>query len=520
MANPLKNRVLLTVLLMAVLGPIWSGRVSAQGFQTLYSFTLAPGGDNIDGRNPLAGLFLAGSLLFGTAYSGGQHGSGEIFGVNTDGTGFTPYYAFSQAADNNFTSTNREGGMPQAPLVFTGTALYGVAGQLGTNGSGTVFELSLATGVKVLHTFTAEVSEPVGNTNVDGARPAGGLLLSGTSLYGTAEYGGAEGNGTVFKVDDTSLVFSNLHSFDVLHLNQQFISTNRDGANPQAGLVLSGSVLFGTTSAGGANGSGTIFCVTTNGTNFITLHHFAALALDSTQIGTTTNSDGAYPVAGLVLTNNTLYGVAEGGGLYGNGTAFSINTNGLGFTVLHTFSRGATDPSLFGHQYTNNEGAAPAGDMVLSGKLLYGTASTGGLYANGTVFSLGTNGGGFATLYAFSATVPNQDYNFTNRDGAAPVGGLILSSNVLYGTTEYGGTEADGTLFSLPVLPRIGIVRSGNNVVMTWTTNVTGYTMEFATNLAPTEDWVTNPTAPGILNGQYALTNSISGKQKFFRLIQ
>jgi uncharacterized repeat protein (TIGR03803 family) len=100
------------------------------------------------------------------------------------------------------------------------------------------------------------------------------------------------------------------------------------------------------------------------------------------------------------------------------------------------------------------------------------------------------------------------------------VGGLILSSNVLYGTTEYGGTGADGTVFSLSLVPRIGIVRSGTNVVMTWTTNLTGFTMEFTTNLAPTADWVSNPAAPGILNGQYALTNSISGRQKFFRLIQ
>jgi uncharacterized repeat protein (TIGR03803 family) len=158
--------------------------------------------------------------------------------------------------------------------------------------------------------------------------------------------------------------------------------------------------------------------------------------------------------------------------------------------------------------------------MVLSGKLLYGTASGGGLYANGMVFSLGTNGGGFATLYAFSATVTNQDANFTNRDGAAPVGGLILSSNVLYGTTEFGGKESDGTVFSFSLLPQIGIVHSGTNVIMTWSTNLPGFTMEFTTNLAPTANWVTNPTAPVVLNGQYALTNSTSGRQKFFRLTQ
>jgi len=97
---------------------------------------------------------------------------------------------------------------------------------------------------------------------------------------------------------------------------------------------------------------------------------------------------------------------------------------------------------------------------------------------------------------------------------------LILSSNVLYGTAEFGGMNSDGTVFSLSVLPQIGIVHSGTNVIMTWSTNLAGFTMEYTTNLAPTPHWVTNPAAPVLLNGQYALTNSTSGRQKFFRLIQ
>ena len=200
MRNPAKNQVLLSVLLVAALGTLLTGRLSAQEFQTLYSFTLAPNGVNRRwAKSFFMGLFLGRKFIVWHGRFRGLHGSGEVFGVNTDGTGFTPYYAFSQATNNNnYTTTNREGGVPQAPLVFTGTALYGVASQYGTNGSGTVYELSMTTGFKVLHTFTAGVSQPIGNTNTDGVRPVGGLLLSGTSLYGTAEYGGAKANGTVF----------------------------------------------------------------------------------------------------------------------------------------------------------------------------------------------------------------------------------------------------------------------------------------------------------------------------------
>ncbi len=521
MANPDKKQFLLSVLLIAILGSIFAGRTSAQGFKTLYTFTLAPNEVNSDGRNPYAGFVLSGTNLFGTAYSGGQHGSGVVFGLNTDGSGYTPYFPFDLGVLGNGAETNRDGGYPRAPLVFTGTALYGTASQLGTNGSGTVYEMSLATGFKVLHTFTTPHLNGDMSTNIDGANPMAGLVLAGTSLYGTAENGGFHGNGTIFKVDDTSLVFTNLHSFSATSFNQFNISTNGDGQSPQGGLILAGNILYGTTSAGGTNGTGTIFAVNTNGTGFTTLHHFGLVGADYSGVyGIDTNQDGDSVVAGLFLTNNTLYGVASQGGLHGLGTIFSLNTSGGGFTVLHTFAPGAGNSALFGHSFTNSDGTSPFGNLLVSGHILYGTASGGGAYANGTVFSVNTNGGGFATIYAFSATYTNADGLYTNADGVEPLGGLVISSNLLYGTAAFGGGYADGTLFSLSVLPKIGLVHSGTNVILTWTTNVTEFTVESTTNLGLTANWVSNTTVPVVLNGQYTLTNSTSGKQKFFRLIQ
>src|SRR6185295_451787 len=43
--------------------------------------------------------------------------------------------------------------------------------------------------------------------------------------------------------------FTTLHSF----------TGGSDGANPQAGLILSGDTLYGTASAGGISGNGTVF---------------------------------------------------------------------------------------------------------------------------------------------------------------------------------------------------------------------------------------------------------------------
>ena len=66
---------------------------------------------------------------------------------------------------------------------------------------------------------------------------------------------------------------------------------------------------------------------------FTTLYSFTAYPS-----GYSTNSDGANPEAGLILSGNTLYGTAEGGGSSGNGTVFRVNIDGTGFTNLHSFA--------------------------------------------------------------------------------------------------------------------------------------------------------------------------------------
>src|SRR5437667_4168229 len=115
-----------------------------------------------------------------------------------------------------------------------------------------------------------------------------GLVLSGDTLLGTAGYGGTYYRGTIFKINTNGTAFTNLYSFS---------PTNSGGAEPYAGLTLYGSTLYGTASAGGGSGNGTVFGINTDGTDFTVLHTFTA-----------TNDDGACPFGGLVLSGNTLYG--------------------------------------------------------------------------------------------------------------------------------------------------------------------------------------------------------------------
>ena len=520
--NPsfMKTRIKIPLLrfgLIVGLGLMFTEWVSAQTFTNLYYF---PAGlTNRDGAQPSGSLILLGNTLYGTAGIGGTNGNGSIFALNTNGTSFTNFHNFSARAANSLGhATNRDGTGPTGGLILSGSLLYGTAFAGGTNGSGTVFAINTnATGFTVLHYFSAGATNALGHlTNSDGATPYTGLILSGTTLYGTACYGGTNGNGTVFALNTNGTGFTALHHFTTL-----VASNNSDGANPYAGLMLSGSTLYGTTQFGGTNGTGTLFALSTNGTGFTNLHNFSVAAANA--FNHITNSDGANTRARLILAGTTLYGTATFGGTNSYGTVFALGTNGTAFTILHQFVAGVTN-GLF--TFTNNDGAYPQGGVTLSGTTLYGAAEYGGSLGLGTLYSINTNGGSFTVLQAF----PAENFNLnllaeTNSIGAYPQSALMLSGGTLYGSAPLGAIFGSGTLFSLslgPVvsLPPLAISRSGTNVLVTWPTNFTGFTLQFATNLVSPGVWSTVSPAPSVIGGQYIVTNGNSGSRRFYRLSQ
>src|SRR5439155_25936266 len=228
-----------------------------------------------------------------------------------------------------------------------------------------------------LHSFSASSTNASGtHTNSDGANSYAGLTVAGngSTRYGTASLGGSAGSGTVFAVNADGTGFTVLHSFD-----------GGDGAIPWAALLLSTNRLYGTTTQGGNVGEGTVFAINTDGTGFTNLHHFSeALEINGYDV----NQDGAYPNAELILLGNTLYGTASKGGSSGMGTIFALNTDGTGFTNLHSFSNGA-------------DGAIPVAALVAGANTLYGTATGGGAGRNGTIFAINPDGSGFTILHAF-----------------------------------------------------------------------------------------------------------------------
>ena len=420
------------------------GTPAEQSFTTLYTFS--PLGvnrqTNSDGAYPYAGLILSGNTLYGTTAEGGTNGSGTVFKVNADGTGFTTLYTFSEF----LLGQNSDGAYPYAGLILSGNTLYGTAEVGGSGNVGTVFKVNTdGSGFTTLHSFTS-------GSEGDGAYPYAGLILSGHTLYGTTIAGASANNGTVFAVNTNGTGFTTLHTFTIAPAPNY---ENGDGANPAGGLMLSGNTLYGTAGNGGYYDNGTVFAVNTNGSGFKTLHSFAG-----------NPNDGASPAAGLLLSGNTFYGTTGSGGSGGNsGTVFAINTDGSGYTILHNFGIGS------------GSAVDPVAGLILSGNRLYGTTQIGGAlpHSFGTVFTINIDGTGYTILYTFSG----------GSDEGDPFAGLVLSGNTLYGTTE--GGSGYGTVFALALTNSAANclqIECPSNIVVTSCTSIQEFYAPTVTDLS------------------------------------
>jgi len=296
-------------------GGIFSVATDGSQFHELYSFSALSGeiyGNNSDGAEPYCTLLLSSNMLYGTANAGGLNGGGTIFRINTDGTGFSNIYNFGTYS-----------GAPHAGLIISGNVLFGTSTS-GGQGYGSVFRLN-ADGTH----FTNLISFYPAATNF-AFSATGELILSGSTLYGTTQGGGSGFQGTIFSLGTNNHGgYTNLFFFEGVG-GQSQASTNTTGGNPTHGLVLAGNRLYGTTPAGGTNGNGVIYGINMDGSGFTNMHTFSATT-------NSTNYDGITPDCQLLAVGNTLYGTASAGGPAGFGSIYSINADGTGFTVLWGF---------------------------------------------------------------------------------------------------------------------------------------------------------------------------------------
>ncbi len=352
-----------------------------------------------DGENPYAGLLNVNGTLYGTTAYGGANGDGTAFSITSFGA--TPFG--TETVLHSFKGGSGDGEYPFAGLINVKGTFYGTTSEGGANcspsgGCGTVFAMTPSGTETVLHSFGG---------SGDGNGPLAGLINVKSTLYGTTMEGGANGDGTVFSITPSGTE-TVLHSF----------RGSGDGEFPLAGLVNVKGTLYGTTVYGGANNDGTVFSITPSGTEDV-LYSFKGAP------------DGQRPYAGLINVKGTLYGTTHLGGANcspsgGCGTVFAITASGTE-TVLYSFKGGSGD------------GEYPYAGLINVKSTLYGTTIEGGAAGVGTVFST-TPSGTETVLHSFGGS----------GDGEYPYyGGLINVKGTLYGTTYYGGTHGDGTVFSI-----------------------------------------------------------------------
>jgi uncharacterized repeat protein (TIGR03803 family) len=356
---------------------------------------------------------------------------------------FKTLYAFAGGSD---------GASPYAGLIIVGGYLYGTTIGGGAANEGTVFRIKRSTGAEtLLHSFGG---------SGDGRQPQGVLVNLHGTLYGTTSHGGAaNGYGTVFTIDPTTGAETVLHTFTGG-------SGGSDGALPLAGLINVGGTLYGTTSIGNSENSGTVFSIDpTTGADTI-LYNFdanngdgyqpygALIYVHGTFYGTTTsggassygtvfkikratraesivyafagNSDGGGPFAGVINVGGILYGTTVGAGASPVGTVFAVNPATGAETVLHRFGSGS-------------DGLGVTTGLVNVNGTLYGTTGAGGASGDGTVYSIDPGTGAEAIVYSFTG----------GSDGKSPNSSLLNRRGVLYGTTSGGGANNFGTVFQL-----------------------------------------------------------------------
>jgi uncharacterized repeat protein (TIGR03803 family) len=264
----------------------------------------------------------------------------------------------------------------------------------------------------------------------------------------------------------TGAVVTTLHSFGI----------GADGRNPEsAGLALgTDGYFYGTTGAGGANGAGTIYRVSADGsyTNLYSLR---------------STNDGSDPITGLTqLADGYFYGTASTGGTNGYGSVFKINSVGS-FSVLHFFSGGA-------------DGANPVGKLADGADgYLYGTTTS-------TVFKTDTNGN-LMTLCLL-----------TNTEGA-PEGGLIRGSDgCFYDTTVYGSVfkvSTNGLFEIVANIPDFGAAPSG-----VWIAAGSDGFLYGTTSQALGGGTVFKMSIAGLVTNLYTFTNTTYGRLPFAPLVQ
>jgi uncharacterized repeat protein (TIGR03803 family) len=189
--------------------------------------------------------------FYGTTEGGGANSSdaGTVFEITPAGR-LSTIYSFCPRGHRPYCT---DGELPNGLMQASNGNFYGTTVLGGSDGEGTVFEISAAGKFSTLHSFDFS----------DGSNPQPLMQGSDGKLYGTTEYGTAQiyihWGGTIFEITTAGALTTLFDSFDY-----------ENGAYPGAGLMqATNGGFYGTTSAG-ANNDGTVFSLSVGLGPFVT----------------------------------------------------------------------------------------------------------------------------------------------------------------------------------------------------------------------------------------------------------
>lgn len=330
-------------------------------------------------------------IFYGLSTHGGSHQYGALFSFHLQHAQAYQRVDFGRAA----------GAHPQGTLLRTADGqLYGTTCKGGNFDRGLLFRFDPA-----LNLFTPILHlDGAGK----GANPQGGLTEGPDGrLYLLCPKGGAHGLGTLLAIDLKQQIMQKLADFDGTSL----------GSHPRSNLaLLADGWLYGSCSAGGRQGAGTLFRLHPQSGKSEKVADFSA------------DSSGRAPQGNLVVgKDGRLYGLCIQGGSQDMGTCFRLEGGKL--QKVADFD----GPVLGGKPW--------AGGLLGADGWLYGMAHDGGGHGNGTLFRISPTGGA-EKLVDFDG----------RQQGGKPLGGLVQTPHgQLYGLTSVGGLFTHGTMFEYDI---------------------------------------------------------------------
>jgi len=207
------------------------------------------------------------------------------------------------------------------------------------------------------------------------------------------------------------------------------------------GVPITGATQSSLTVSAQAYTNGQFSCLITNSYGIVISSTASLIAAGPVYLFN--GPDGGMPAAGLTqASDGSFYGTTEYGGAYDEGTIFHMDTNGVLTTLVN---------------FNSSDGAHPQSGLVQgTDGNLYGATQSGGTNEAGTIFQVSTNG--------LLRTLVNFGYVEYYGSGPGPNRLTQGADGYLYGTTENGGTEGDGSVFRMDTNGNLTNLVSFNNL--------------------------------------------------------